>query len=271
MRQKIDGHYYTYHWTTPYQKDRPTLLCLHGFTGTGQTFSCLKDVDAYNILILDLIGHGSSAAPQLGKYYQFDYVLSIIDNFLNSLSLTKVDVLGYSMGARTALGFTLDYPEKVNQLIMESGTPGIECPKERQKRQKQDHQLAEEIEHQGIEAFVDSWERLPLFATQNDLPALRRIAIRNERLAQKKVGLANSLRFMGTGVMPNYWPRLKELLHKRVVLIVGTKDEKFSQIAMNMKIFQPTIQVVTVKHAGHCIHLEQPDKFISIINQMAGE
>ena len=46
---------------------------------------------------------------------------------------------------------------------------------------------------------------------KNSLPLDIQQAIREERLAQREIGLANSLRGMGTGVKPSLWDKLNEL------------------------------------------------------------
>jgi len=62
MSQQIRGVDYAYHWLQPYNDQLPTVVALHGFTGSGKTFSPMfGEQQNYNILTIDLIGHGQSA------------------------------------------------------------------------------------------------------------------------------------------------------------------------------------------------------------------
>src|SRR5699024_12591491 len=66
---------------------------------------------------------------------------------------------------------------------------------ERQRRKEADKALAEKILTEGVEAFVDYWEDLPLFGTQKNLPETVQSKIREERLYQTKWGLSMALVF----------------------------------------------------------------------------
>ena len=54
--------------------------------------------------------------------------------------------MGYSMGARLGLLYALEYGSEIENLILESGSVGIESDGERQARKESDDQLALAIE-----------------------------------------------------------------------------------------------------------------------------
>lgn len=91
--------------------------------------------------------------------------------------------------------------------------------------------------------------------------------IRNERLSQREIGLANSLRGMGTGVMPNLWDDLAKL-PIAVTLLTGELDQKF--VALNEKMQNLLIhaQHLIIPAVGHAIHVENPLKFATIVEEM---
>src|SRR5699024_7937108 len=82
---------------------------------------------------------------------------------------------------------------------------------ERVERKEKDAKLADNILQNGLEAFVDEWESLPMFSTQKMLPDDAKATIRKERLAQSPTGLAGSLTYMGTGNQPSWWNRLSSI------------------------------------------------------------
>src|SRR5699024_5449098 len=95
---------------------------------------------------------------------------NIYDELITEYKVLTIKLSGYTMEGRTALSFANYYPEKINSLILESASPGIADPFERQRRKEADKALAEKILIEGVEAFVDYWEDLPLFDTQKNLP-----------------------------------------------------------------------------------------------------
>jgi pimeloyl-ACP methyl ester carboxylesterase len=97
----------------------PPVVLLHGFaTSTERTwrepgwFDLLKDARrrAFGI---DLLGHGEADKPIDPAAYD-DLVSPVMAQFPE----TPADVVGYSLGARTALQIAMDHPERVNRLVL---------------------------------------------------------------------------------------------------------------------------------------------------------
>lgn len=147
---------------------------------------------------------------------------------------------------------------------MESASPGLQTQSERRSRIEQDEQLAKMIEEQGIFIFVQYWENITLFSSQKRLPKLVQEKVRQERLQQNPLGLANSLRGLGTGKQPSWWEDLSNL-QVPTYIIVGGLDEKFKQIGKSMVEMLPQARLVTVPDAGHAIHVEKQGKFGTMI------
>jgi 2-succinyl-6-hydroxy-2,4-cyclohexadiene-1-carboxylate synthase len=245
---------------------RRPLLLLHGFTGSGGSWNgIVEGLEAHFRLIrVDLLGHGRTAAPADPARYGIEAAAADLEAILQQAAAVPADVLGYSMGGRLALYLALTRPVLVRSLILESASPGLATAAERETRRRQDEALAWRIEQEGIEAFVQEWEQIPLFASQKKLSPVIRDALRRRRLANRAQGLANSLRGLGTGSQPSLWPRLPEL-SMPVLLLAGEWDEKFSGINRAMAATMPRAHVVIVPGAGHTIHLEQPGSWQEIV------
>ncbi|MBW3114836.1 MULTISPECIES: 2-succinyl-6-hydroxy-2,4-cyclohexadiene-1-carboxylate synthase [Bacillaceae] len=245
------------------------LVFLHGFTGDTTTWSSVTDSlsESYQCISIDLIGHGRTDSPEDDSRYTMDRVSEDICCILDELDVGPAVLIGYSMGGRTALHFSLNYPEKVKALILESSSPGLKAVEARAERKKKDEVLADRIEKGGIEAFVDFWQEIPLFASQKRLSDKERSEIRKQRLSQSVTGLSNSLRGMGTGAQDSLWEELEEL-SVPVHVLVGELDQKFVGIAENMKKINPMFNIVTFSNTGHAIHVEEPRKFGTIIEDL---
>lgn len=240
----------------------PALLLLHGFTGSAASWRFLAGpLAAQRCLIApDLIGHGQSDAPADPARYSFPHAVADLLALLDALGVAQADVLGYSLGGRLALALAAAAPARVRALVLESSSPGIASAAERQARAAADDALADAIERDGLAAFVERWERLPLWASQAALPIEARARLRAQRMQNRPHGLANSLRGMSVGRQPPLWARLPAL-GMPMLLLAGALDEKYCTIAQQMAAALPAARLAIVPEAGHTIHLERPDEF----------
>ena len=160
------------------------------------------------------------------------------------------------MGGRLCLQLALDHPGLVDRLVLVSASPGIADDAERAARRGSDDELAQGIERDGVDAFLERWLAQPMFAT---LP--RGAAAIDERRAANSVArLTHQLRALGQGAQPDNWSRLGEL-RMPVLLIAGGLDTKYVDIGRRMAAGVPHARVEIIDGAGHACHLEHPARF----------
>jgi 2-succinyl-6-hydroxy-2,4-cyclohexadiene-1-carboxylate synthase len=246
-----------------------TLVLLHGFTGSARNWESLYvnlALPGWHIVALDMLGHGRSSAPDDPERYGMEHCQDDILAVLQELGVQPGEavLLGYSMGGRIAL-YTA-FSRFFRALILESASPGIADAREREQRRSSDNALAASIEQEGVATFVERWEKLPLFASQSNLPIAQQEALHHQRLHNRAAGLANSLRGVGTGAQPALHAQLSTL-DLPVLLIAGELDAKFCRIARQMArdLLRATLHIVA--GAGHTVHLEQPAVFAQLVTQ----
>jgi 2-succinyl-6-hydroxy-2,4-cyclohexadiene-1-carboxylate synthase len=246
----------------------PALLLLHGFTGSAATWGPLRAAlgGEWTTLAVDLPGHGRSDAPDDAARYALPRVAAALAEALRVLDVERAAVLGYSLGARTALHFALRHPACVAGLVLESGSPGVGDPAARAARLASDAALADAIERDGIEAFVDRWERLPLWASQGALSPDARASLRAQRMAGCPRGLANSLRGAGAGVDPIPIEQLAAQT-RPALLVAGALDHTYAALGRAMAAAMPRARFATVPDAGHAVHLEQPATLAGLVGE----
>jgi 2-succinyl-6-hydroxy-2,4-cyclohexadiene-1-carboxylate synthase len=216
-------------------------------------------------VLVDLPGHGRNAGRTDPAFFTLEATLASIVG----AGAWPADLIGYSLGGRIALHFAAAFPGRIRRLVLESASPGLGDDTERTKRRLADEALAERLVEGGIEAFVDHWESLSLFETQERLDPELLHRQRGRRLGNDAAALAAALRGLGAGTLPHLWDRLPEV-RVPTLLIAGASDTKFAEIARRMAERMPRACVVVVPDSGHAVHLERPDAWLSAVTDFLG-
>ena len=233
----------------------PTLLLLHGFTQTRQSWRPVMAAlgGRRRAIAPDMPGHGLAAARPAS--------FSACTGYIRALGGERFALAGYSMGGRVALHAALALGSRLDRLVLIGASPGIADAAERAARRTADDALADRIEAIGVEAFAREWASLPLWEGQPERVAA---AANADRLRNTPAGLAAALRGLGTGVMDPLWDALPSL-SVPVTLAVGERDEKFRAIAERMAAVLPRAEIAVVEGAGHAAQLEQPDAVAALL------
>ena len=243
-------------------------MMLHGFTGSGRGMAGLARAfeAGYDVIAPGLPGHGRSAPrpPKSGaRHPEFGGFEGCVEDLVETMKAAghrRGHWMGYSMGARLALAVALRHPEAVASLVLIGARAGIADPAERAARRQADEALADRIERNGVEAFVNEWMALPLFATQQRLGPAFLAAARAERLTHSARGLADALRDLGPAAQPLLFDSLPRVTAP-ALLVAGALDEPFVAAAHELAGRMPNAQVCVIADAGHAVHLEQPAAF----------
>ena len=228
---------------------------IHGFTQTGKTWlPLIREIPTpHQATLFDAPGHGDNPTATLSLEDCGDEIAK---------DMTPGILIGYSMGARMALHTAIQHPKSVSHLVLISGTAGIRDDSERLARKMSDDNLADHIELVGVPAFIDEWLGLPMFAGLNNGNNNK-----SERLRNTSSGLADSLRFAGTGTQKPLWDTLSSY-DSPVTLISGSLDAKFTSIAIEMAQLLPRAVHHLVPDSGHTVHIENQSACANIIDDI---
>ena len=250
-------------------KVKNPIIFLHGFTGSVNDWNFVTEQLSENFspIFIDLIGHGKSDSPNNVEFYETKFQTEVIKYVLDYFELEKVILVGYSMGGRLALSFTIKYQESVDALILESTSFGIENEKERLERIKSDKKLAEQIENSSVKGFINKWIKAPLFDSLKNVGLEKFNTLKNDKIRNNNlVGLKNSLLGFSTGKMENYFLKINNLKVK-TLLIVGELDEKFVKINKKANSILANSELEIIKESGHNVHFEKPKEFLKFLNR----
>jgi len=240
-------------------------MLLHGFTGNGRSLSPIAAAlaDQFETLAPDLPGHGRAGAIAPEGF------AATVDQLVATLESTGRHQgcwLGYSMGARLALGCAVRHPGSVAALVLIGGRAGIADAAERAARRQSDEALAGRIEALGMEAFVEEWLSQPLFATLARRGPAFLEAERRARLANDPRGLAASLRALGPAAQPPLFDELPGV-RSPVLLVAGALDTRFVEAARELAQRLPRSELCIVPDCGHAVHLEQPQALVQAVRE----
>jgi pimeloyl-ACP methyl ester carboxylesterase len=102
------------------EDSNPTILLIHGFTASTYVWKTMAPLLAdagYNVIAIDLIGFGYSEKPRWFEY-SIESQARMVSRFMNRLGIGRATVVGSSYGGAVAATLALDYPERVEKLVL---------------------------------------------------------------------------------------------------------------------------------------------------------
>ena len=103
---------------------QPVIL-LHGLGATNASFlPTLSDLGrTHRVIAPDLPGFGDSSKPY--RTYHASFFAGWLTRFLDALGIERAHVVGNSMGGRVAIEGGLTVPERIDRLVLLSGSPAF--------------------------------------------------------------------------------------------------------------------------------------------------
>lgn len=232
----------------------PVVLLLHGFMGSRLDWRPVAEILArtHRCIAVDLPGHGQSGAVEESLWTP-EGCAAALAGLLEAVG--GGSVVGYSLGGRLALQLALEYPRFVARAVIVSASPGIADTPSRQGRREEDERRARRLETLGLEPFLDSWYRQPLFAPLHEHPRFPEVLARRRR--NDPLLLARSLRTMGAGSQRSLWADLPTL-GAPLLLLAGERDDKYLSIALDTVALCPRAEAVILRGRGHALIEEDP-------------
>jgi pimeloyl-ACP methyl ester carboxylesterase len=108
------------HYQEAGERGNPVLVLIHGFASSTLVWSkvFLNLAEAgFHVIATDLLGYGYSGKPRHGEYTiagQASYLMKLLER----LDITRATLVGSSYGGAVAATCALDYPRKVEKLVL---------------------------------------------------------------------------------------------------------------------------------------------------------
>ena len=231
------------------------IVLLHGFAADKDNWLRFARylTDSYQVIALDLPGFGDSDRP--AGSYDVGTQAERLGNFLDSLDLDSVHLLGKSMGGHIAALYAARYPQRIRTLALFDNA-GIEAPhpSELYQRLRQGQRNPLLIQQpQDFQALLDFVFVEPPYLPGSLKNHLARLAMANETHYQQ----------IFTQLVERYIPLEPQLpkITAPVLLLWGRQDRVLD--VSSIQIMQPLLQKPSVSimdGVGHAPMLERPQE-----------
>ena len=244
------------------------VVFLHGLFGQGKNFTQIAKAlqPEFRSHLVDLPNHGRSEWTDVFSYEQTaDAVAAHLrDGFAAD---GPVHVVGHSMGGKTAMLLALRHPGLVDRLVVADIAP---APSDG----------AGEFEH-----LLDSLARVDLSAVARrsdaddqlkepiDNPTVRGFLLQNLRQGADGYAWQANLDVLRRDLPTiGAWPDVSASFDHPVLWIAGERSDYVrEEHAEAMRQLFPRTRLLTIKGAGHWVHSEKPEAFVSALKVFLGD
>ncbi|ALH80590.1 alpha/beta fold hydrolase [Sphingopyxis macrogoltabida] len=262
-------------------QDAPPLLLVHGGRDHCRSWDWVAErlADRYHIIAPDLRGHGDSAWSPDGNYEMGAFVYDLAQ-LIHQLDLAPVTIVAHSMGGNIATRYTGLYPGNVKKLVSIEGLGPSPAVQEERAKTSFDERMRQWIADKR-HAAGRSPKR---YATLDD--ALARMAAENSYLTPEQArhltihGINRNEDGSWSWKFDNYlniWTIFdmpQDDLHRLwanitcpTLLLYGA-DSWASNPEKDGRIEHfSTAKVIEFENAGHWLHHDQFDRFMSTLDE----
>jgi pimeloyl-ACP methyl ester carboxylesterase len=250
--------------------DAPTMVLLHGLTGSGSGWPGAERHwgSTYSLLIMDQRGHGQSprfTRAQLDTH-PGEVMVDDAAGILAQLAEPPV-VVGHSLGGAVALTVAARRPELVRALVLEDPAPL--GPDDRQR----DPARAQEFLAGVQESLEASDEEHLLRLRREKHPSWPEDELLVSGLAEQQMDLAYLAH--GDFKPTTRWPDLFSDVAAPTLVVSGDDPAGVCITATVERgiaeIGNPLVRMVRVPGAAHCIRREQPTAFYAAVDSFLAE
>ena len=220
----------------------------------------------YRVIAYNARGYPPSDVPEdVGSYSQAR-AMHDIAQLLEALQVPQAHVVGLSMGGYATLHFGLNYPQMARSLVV-AGCGYGSVAGDRQKFQQDSAQVAQRIEHDGMQATAAVYAKGPTRVQFEDKDPRGWQEFADQLAEHSATGAALTMRGV-QGQRPSVYELEAQMRQLQVptLIVTGDEDEPCLEPGLFMKRAIPTAGLVVVPKTGHTINLEEPESFNRIVS-----
>ena len=252
-------------------KTKPVVMMLHGVPENLQCWYAAAPLLAkkYHVIAIDWPGFGGSDPFTSADQYNSKNFAKVIIDFMDTLNISKANLVATDIALLPALLVGLENPERVIKLAVMDGIPFSgqkHSSWELRSFSKKGSILGKALVNwfPGISAKIT---RLKGFYFGNSIP----IEIRREFLAD---GLRKSNQEAFLSYFQNFYIGQEYFEHranelKTPVQVIWGKNDRFINVKLAHEIANslPNAQLNIIEKCGHYIHMDKPKELVQVITE----
>jgi esterase len=239
--------------------DLPPLIILHGLLGSSDNWHLYGKLlgEHFHTFVVDARNHGRSPHSE---DFHYQAMSDDVVEFIHEHSLQRTSLLGHSMGGKTAAWTALEHPELLKKLIVVDIAP---------RSYQSHHDLV-------FDALVSI--NLKEFEYRKDIDSVLSKKIQDASVRQflmKNLARDEAGRFewkMNLDVIEKNYARINEELpgdkhYDGPALFMRGENSEYitmEDLPVIAKLF-PKAELVTIKNAGHWVHVDNPEMFFASV------
>jgi len=247
----------------PKVDDRSTLLLIHGFAANKENWIRFAGhlTDQYNVVALDLLGHGKSTKnPALS--HDIDDQVAYLNRFMKAKNISQAHLVGNSMGGAISSLFAATHPEQALSVVLVNPA-GI-------------------FDHRSVlQDYLDKGENPLVVKKEEDIYTLMEFAMVEPPFVPWPIPLVVAERAMANKALNDQiFDQIKsehhnydfkqELTRIKVPTLImwGTEDKVINY--RNSEIFNqliPVSEILIYQDIGHAPMIEIPEKSANDVDQ----
>jgi pimeloyl-ACP methyl ester carboxylesterase len=235
------------------------VILLHGLFGSADNWHpiALRLAEKFHVFALDHRNHGQS--PHSAEM-NYPLMAGDVNRFMAARGLERALVIGHSMGGKTAMQLALQFPDRVEKLVVADMAPRAYAPA-----------------HDKIFAALLALD-LPAFQTRQQIedalaPEIPNLVLR--RFLLKNLGRNPDGKFFWKinlrGLAENYLQLGEPVaaaapFTKPTLFIRGGKSRYIlPSDEPHIRELFPAAQIQSIAGASHWIHADQPEEFVRLV------
>ena len=260
-----------------YGTEGDTLVIIHGLYGSSDNWVSMARQLAsdYHVFVIDQRNHGRS--PHTNKH-SYRGMVADLHHFFLAHNIGRANLLGHSMGGKTAMLFALQHPEMVQKLIVADISPRAYSQSTNYGEITNNHQLiVEALQELNLGSAQSRSELEQQLVKRIPVTSLRHFLLKNIerhhdghffwRLNLPVVRQSMEEIMDGFSALPETISTETTTIFVKGELSPYIREEDLLTMRKRFK----GAQMVTIPKAGHWLHAEQPDLFYKTIRYFLDE
>ncbi|XP_014358807.2 protein ABHD11 [Papilio machaon] len=271
ISETVDLAYASYESTSDESCSRPPLIILHGLLGSKNNWNSMSKAihrtTGRKVISIDARNHGDSRHSSQHTYI---HMAHDVMKLLKKLDLSKVSVLGHSMGGRTAMVLSLLCSDLVSSLVVVDISPVKTSPQ--------------------IYSMVSLFDAMSGVSIRSGIAMSKARKLADEQLKAiiPDINLRNFLitNLVQTNTGSYSWrvnlPALKDNFQSHIscfpnnlkglqycgpsLFIGGSLSDYIGKYDLpEIQEYFPLAELTFIEGAGHWVHSQKPEKFLEVV------